>query len=230
MAMRYSPKPVVTAPFGFTLGGGCEVAMAGSRVVAHAESYVGQVEVGVGLLPAGGGCKELLRRIVSPAMQTPNADPLPYLQRVFELIGMAKVATSAEEARQMGFFGPCDRVVMNRDQLIAEAKRTVLDMAAEGYRPPIRGKNIYAAGERMLAVLRLAIYSMVQGKYISEYDAYIGNKIAYVLCGGSLTAPAWVTEQYILDLEREAFVSLCGEDKTRERILHFLNTGKPLRN
>jgi 3-hydroxyacyl-CoA dehydrogenase len=119
---------------------------------------------------------------------------------------------------------------MNRDQLIAEAKRTVLDMVAEGYRPPIRGKNIYAAGERMLAVLRLAIYSMVQGKYISEYDAYIGNKIAYVLCGGSLTAPTWVTEQYILDLEREAFVSLCGEEKTRERILHFLNTGKPLRN
>lgn len=230
MAMRYSPKPIVTAPFGFTLGGGCEMAMAGSRVVAHAESYVGQVEVGVGLLPSAGGCKELLRRIVSPAMQTPNADPLPFLQRVFELIGMAKVATSAEEARQMGFFGPCDRVVMNRDQLIAEAKRTVLDMAAEGYRPPVRGKNIYAAGERMLAVLRLAIYSMVQGRYISEYDAHIGNKIAYVLCGGNLTAPAWVTEQYILDLEREAFVSLCGEEKTRERILNFLNTGKPLRN
>jgi 3-hydroxyacyl-CoA dehydrogenase len=230
MAMRYSPKPIVTVPFGFTLGGGCEMAMAGSRVVAHAESYVGQVEVGVGLLPSAGGCKELLRRIVSPAMQTPNADPLPFLQRVFELIGMAKVATSAEEARQMGFFGPCDRVVMNRDQLIAEAKRTVLDMVAEGYRPPVRGKNIYAAGERMLAVLRLAIYSMVQGRYISEYDAHIGNKIAYVLCGGNLTAPTWVTEQYILDLEREAFVSLCGEEKTRERILHFLNTGKPLRN
>ncbi len=230
MAMRYSPKPIVTAPFGYTLGGGCEMAMAGSRVVAHAESYVGQVEVGVGLLPAAGGCKELLRRIVSPAMQTPNADPLPFLQRVFELIGMAKVATSAEEARQMGFFGPADRVVMNRDQLIAEAKRTVLTMVAEGYRPPIRGKIIYAAGERMLAVLRLAIYSMVQGKYISDYDAHIGGKIAYVLCGGSLTSPTWVDEQYILDLEREAFVSLCGEEKTRERILHFLNTGKPLRN
>ena len=230
LAMRYSNKPIVTAPFGYTLGGGCEVMMAGSRVVAHAESYVGQVEVGMGLLPAGGGCKELLRRIVSPAMQTPNADPLPFMQRVFELIGMAKVATSAEEARQMGFMGAADRVVMNRDQQIAEAKRTILSMAAEGYRPPIRGKTIYAAGERMLAALRVAIYSMVQGKYISEYDAKVGEKIAYVLCGGKITAPTWVDEQYILDLEREAFISLCGEEKTRERIWHFLSTGKMLRN
>lgn len=230
MAIRYSPKPIVTAPFGYTLGGGCEIAMAGARRVAYAESYVGQVEVGMGLVPGAGGCKELLRRIVSPAMQTPNADPLPFLQRVFELVGMAKVATSAEEARQFGFFDACDRVVMNKDQLIAEAKKTVLSMVAEGYRPPIKGKIIYAAGERMLAVLRLAIYSMVQGKYISEYDAKVGEKVAHILCGGNLTSPAWVSEQYILDLEREAFVSLCGEEKTRERILHFLNTGKPLRN
>lgn len=230
MAIRYSPKPVVTAPFGYTLGGGCEVALAGSRIVAHAESYVGLVEVGMGLIPAGGGCKELLRRIVSPAMQTPNVDPLPFLQRVFETIGMAKVATSAEEARQMGFLAPADRVVMNRDHLIAEAKRTVLEMVAEGYRPPARGKIIYAAGERMLAALRIAIYSMVQGKYVSEYDAHIGNKIAYVLCGGDLTAPTWVDEQYILDLEREAFIALCGEEKTRERIWHFLSTGKMVRN
>ncbi len=230
MAMRYNAKPVVTAPFGYTLGGGCEVTMAGQRVVAHAESYVGLVEVGMGLIPAGGGCKEMLRRIVSPAMQTPNTDPLPFLQRVFEAIGMAKVATSAEEARQMGFLSPADRIVMNRDHQIAEAKRTVLEMVAEGYRPPARGKIIYAAGERMLAALRIAIYSMVQGKYISEYDAVVGNKLAYVLCGGSLTSPAWVDEQYILDLEREVFISLCGEEKTRERIWHFLSTGKPLRN
>lgn len=230
MAIRYSVKPVVTAPFGYALGGGCEVAMAGSRIVAHAESYVGLVEVGMGLIPSGGGCKELLRRVVSPPMETQNADPLPFVQRVFETIGTAKVATSAEEARQMGFFGAADRVVMNRDHLVAEAKRTVLQMAAEGYRPPARGKNIYAAGERMLAALRLAIYSMLQGKYISDYDAQIGGKLAYVLCGGNLTAPSWVEEQYILDLEREAFISLCGEEKTRERIWHFLNTGKMLRN
>jgi len=230
MALRYSAKPVVTAPFGYTLGGGCEVTMAGQRVVAHAEAYVGLVEVGMGLIPAGGGCKELLRRLVSPAMQTPNTDPLPFLQRVFETIGMAKVATSAEEARQMGFLAPADRVVMNRDHQIAQAKRTVLEMVAEGFRPPPRGKIIYAAGERMLAALRIAIYSMVQGKYISEYDAQVGEKLAYVLCGGNLTSPTWVDEQYILDLEREAFISLCGEEKTRERIWHFLSTGKPLRN
>lgn len=230
MAVRYSPKPVVTAPYQYTLGGGCEVAMAGQRIVAHAESYVGLVEVGMGLIPAGGGCKEMLRRVVSPAMQTPNVDPLPFLQRVFETVGLGKVATSAEEAKQMGFFAPSDRIVMNRDQLIAEAKRTVLEMVAEGYRPPARGKIIYAAGERMLAALRIALYSMVQGKYASEHDAVVGGKLAYILCGGNLTSPTWVDEQYILDLEREAFISLCGEEKTRERISHFLNTGKILRN
>jgi 3-hydroxyacyl-CoA dehydrogenase len=230
MAVRYSPKPVVTAPFGYTLGGGCEVAMHGARIVAHAESYVGQVEAGMGLIPAGGGCKEMLRRVVSPAMQTPNTDPLPFLQRVFETIGMGKVATSAEEAKQMGFFAPSDRVVMNRDQLIAEAKRTVLEMVAEGYRPPARGKIIYAAGERLLAALRVALHMMIEGKYATEYDGVVGKKLAYVLCGGNLTSPTWVDEQYILDLEREMFVSLCGEQKTRDRISHFLNTGKILRN
>ena len=230
MSVRYSPKPVVTAPFQYTLGGGCEVAMAGARIVAHAESYVGLVEVGMGLIPAGGGCKEMLRRVVSPAMLTPGTDVLPFLQRVFETIGLGKVATSAEEAKQMGFLAPSDRIVMNKDHLIAEAKRTVLEMVAEGYRPPVRSKNIYAAGERMLAALRLALYSMVQGKYASDYDAVVGGKLAFVLCGGNITAPTWVDEQYILDLEREAFISLCGEEKTRARIDHFLNTGKILRN
>ncbi len=229
MQLRYSRKPIVTAPFGYTLGGGCEVTMAGSRIVAHAESYVGLVEVGIGVIPAGGGCKEMLRRVVTPAMQTPNTDVLPFLQRVFETIGTAKVATSAEEAKQLGFFGSDTRIVMNRDHLIAEAKKTVLNMVAENYQAPPRAK-IYAAGERARAAIRIAIYSMVSGKYISEYDAKIGEQLAYVLCGGNLTAPAWVDEQYILDLEREAFLSLCGQEKTRERIGHFLNTGKPLRN
>lgn len=229
MQLRYSRKPIVIAPFGYTLGGGCEVAMAGSRVVAHAESYVGLVEVGIGVIPAGGGCKEMLRRVVAPAMQTPNADVLPFLQRVFETIGTAKVATSAHEAQQLGFFGNDTRIVMNRDHLISEAKKTVLNMVAENYQAPARAK-IYAAGERALAAIRIAIYSMVSGKYISEYDAKIGEKLAHVLCGGKLTAPAWVDEQSILDLEREAFISLCGEEKTRERISHFMNTGKPLRN
>lgn len=171
----------------------------------------------------------MLRRVVAPAMQTQNAEVLPYLQRVFETIGTGKVATSADEAKQMGFFGETTRVILNRDQLIAEAKQTVLNMVKEKYQAPSRAK-IYAAGERALAAVRIALYSMVSGKYISEYDAKVGEKLAYVLCGGSLTAPAWVDEQFILDLEREAFVSLCGEEKTRERIWHFLNTGKPLRN
>lgn len=229
MLVRYNRKPVVTAPFGYTLGGGCEVAMAGSRIVAHAESYVGLVEVGLGLIPAGGGVKEMLRRVVAPAMQTQNADALPFLQRVFETIGTARVATSAHEAQQLGFFGSDTRIIMNRAQLLAEAKKTVLGLVAENYQPPARAK-IYAAGARALAAMRIGIYSMVSGKYISEYDAKVGEKLAAVLCGGKLTAPAWVDEQYILDLEREAFVSLCGEEKTRERIWHFLNTGKPLRN
>ncbi len=229
MQVRYARKPIVTAPFGYTLGGGCEVTMAGARIVAHAESYVGLVEVGIGVIPAGGGCKEMLRRIVAPAMQTPNADALPFLQRVFETVGTAKVATSALEAQQLGFFGNDARIVMNRDHLLAEAKKTVLGMVKENYQAPPRAK-IYAAGERALAAMRIAIYSMVSGKYISAYDAQIGDKLAYVLCGGKLTAPAWVDEQYILDLEREAFISLCGEEKTRERISHFVNTGKPLRN
>ncbi|MBM3128838.1 MAG: 3-hydroxyacyl-CoA dehydrogenase/enoyl-CoA hydratase family protein [Chloroflexi bacterium] len=230
MALRYNSKPVVTAPFGYVLGGGCEVAMAGQRIVAHAESYVGLVEMGMGLIPAGGGCKEMLRRVVSPVMQTVGLDVMPPLQRVFEAIALAQVATSAEEARQKGFFGTADRVVMHRDHQIAEAKRTVLEMAAQDYRPPARGKIIYAAGERALAAFRVAVYTMVQGGYISAYDAQVAEKLAFVLCGGNLTTSGWVSEQYILDLEREAFLSLCGEEKTRERIWHFLNTGKPLRN
>lgn len=230
MRVRYARQPIVTAPFGYTLGGGCEVAMAGARIVAHAESYVGLVEVGMGLIPAGGGCKEMLRRVVAPALATLNTNPLPFLQRVFETIGTAKVATSADEAKQMGFFGEDTRIVMNRDQLLAAAKQTVLDLVAANYRPPVRDKLIYAAGERALAALRIAIFNLQQGRSISEHDAKIGEKLAYVLCGGKLTAPAWVDEQYILDLEREAFISLCGEEKTRERIWHFLNTGKTLRN
>lgn len=229
MTVRYSRKPIVTAPFGYTLGGGCEVTMGGARIVAHAEAYVGLVEVGLGIIPAGGGTKEMLRRVVTPAMQTPNVDPLPYLQRVFETIGTARVATSADEAIQLGFFGPDTRVVMNRDHLLSKAKKTVLHLVSENYQAPARTK-IYAAGERALAAMRIAIFSFVSGRQISEYDAVVGEKLAYVMCGGKLTAPAWVDEQYILDLEREAFISLCGQEKTRERIWHFLNTGKPLRN
>jgi 3-hydroxyacyl-CoA dehydrogenase len=229
MRSRYLPKPVVVAPFGLTLGGGSEITMYASRVVAAAELYIGMVEFGVGVIPAGGGTKEMLRRIVNPGMKTQSAEALPFLQRVFEQIGLAKVATSAEEARQMGILGVSDRVVMNKDLLLAEAKKEVLHMAATGYHPPIPEK-IYAAGRDALGALRVAIHMMKEGKYITEYEAHMAGKLAKVMTGGELSRPTWVDEQYILDLEREAFVSLCGEEKTRQRMTNMLQTGKPLRN
>ncbi|MCS6964224.1 MAG: 3-hydroxyacyl-CoA dehydrogenase/enoyl-CoA hydratase family protein [Thermoflexus sp.] len=229
MTMRYFHKPIVTAPFGMTLGGGAEVAMHGARMVASAETYIGLVEVGVGLIPAGGGCKEMIRRVLTPAMQTENTDPLPFLRRIFETIGMAKVATSAEEGRAMGFLSDADRIVMNPDFLLYEAKREVLRLAESGYRPPLKTK-LYAAGRDLLATLRIAVWQMREARYISEHDAKIGEKLAYVLCGGDHPEPIWVDEEHFLDLEREAFLSLCGEPKTQERIWHFLQTGKILRN
>lgn len=229
MRMRYFPRPVVVAPAGLALGGGAEVLMHGSRVVASAELYAGLVEIGVGVIPAGGGTKEIVRRIVTPAMRTQNVDPLPFLQRAFELIGLAKVATSAEEARQMGILSPVDRVVMNRDRLLAEAKKEVLHLASTGYQPP-EPQKLYAAGRDALAALRVGIYMMKEAKYITEYEHFIANKLAYILTGGELSQPAWVDEQVFLDLEREAFLSLCGEEKTQARIYNMLETGKPLRN
>ncbi len=228
-ALRYHSKPVVTAPFGMALGGGAEFAMSGTRAVAHAELYIGQVEIGVGLVPASGGCKELLRRIVNPVMQTPNADVLPPLQKVFEEIALAKVSTSAMQARDMGFLTPADRIVMNKAHLLAEAKRAVLDLIAGGYTPMPRPK-IYAAGRDAKAALTMGVFMIREGGYATEHEAKIARKIAHILCGGDLTAPAWVDDQYILDLEREAFLSLAGEPKTLERIQHMLTTGKPLRN
>lgn len=229
MRLRYFHKPVVVAPAGMALGGGAEVVMAGQRVVAAAESYIGLVEVGVGLIPAGGGCKEMVRRVVGPAMQTKGAMVLPFLQRVFETVGQAKVGTSAEESRALGFLGPCDRVVMNRDHVLAEAKREVLAMAAAGHRPPVPAR-LYAAGRDGLAALNVGVFMFREGEYISDHDALIGRKLAHVLAGGDLSAPTWVDEQHFLDLEREAFLSLCGEPKSVERLWHMLRTGKPLRN
>jgi len=229
MRMRYFPKPVVIAPAGLTLGGGCEITMHGSRVVAAAETYIGLVELGAGVIPAGGGTKEIIRRIVNPAMRTENAIVLPFLQRAFEQIGQAKVATSAEEARQMGLLSPSDRIVMNRDHLLTEAKREVLHMVASGYHPPAP-EPIYAAGRDMLGALQVGAFMFQAGGYITEYEAHLARKLAYVLCGGDLSRPQWVSEQYILDLEREAFLSLCGEEKTQQRMWALLQTGKPLRN
>jgi 3-hydroxyacyl-CoA dehydrogenase len=229
MRARYASKPVVVAPSGLALGGGAEVITHASRVVAAAELYTGFVEFGVGVIPAGGGTKEMLRRIVNPAMKTEGAEALPFLQRVFMQIGLAKVATSAEEARQMGILSIPDRVVMNKDFLIAEAKKEVLHMISTGYHPPSPEK-IYAAGRDALGALRVAIHMMKEGKYITEYEAHMARKLANVMTGGELSRPTWVDEQYILDLEREAFISLCGEEKTRQRMINMLQTGKPLRN
>jgi 3-hydroxyacyl-CoA dehydrogenase len=197
--------------------------------VAATELYIGMVEFGVGVIPAWGGTKEMMRRVLNPPMRTKGGIDIPYLQRVFEQIGLAKVATSAEEARQMGILGPCDRVVMNRSHLLAEAKREVSHMLATGYAPPMPEK-VYAAGREGLAALRVGVYMLKEGGYASEYDAHVAGKLAYVLAGGELSSPAWVDEQYILDLELEAFLSLAGEKKTQERMWHMLQTGKPLRN
>ena len=229
MAMRYSPKPVVVTPAGLTLGGGCEITMHGSRVVAAAETYIGLVELGAGVIPAGGGTKEMLRRIVNPVMRIENAEPLAVLQRAFLQMGQAKVATSAEEARSMNILGPADRVVMNRDHLLTEAKREVLQMIASGYKPPAP-EPIYAAGRDALAAIRIGAWMFAEGNYITQYDHHIAGKLAYVMCGGELTRPQWVSEQYILDLEREAILSLFGEERTQARMWNILQTGKPLRN
>jgi 3-hydroxyacyl-CoA dehydrogenase len=229
MRMRYSARPVVVAPAGLTLGGGCEVTMHASRIVAAAETYIGLVELGVGVIPAGGGTKEYMRRIINPLMRVPSAEVLPGLMKVFEQIGQAKVATSAEEARQFAILGPADRVVLSRDHLLAEAKKEVLHMAATGYKPPAP-ELIYAAGRDALAALRVGAWAFKEGKYITEYEGVIAGKLANVMTGGDLSRPTWVSEQYILDLEREAFLSLCGEQKTQERMWAMLNTGKPLRN
>ncbi len=228
-AMRYASKPVVTAPFNMALGGGAELLMSGTKIVAHAELYAGLVEIGVGLVPAGGGCKELLRRVVNPVMAaSPNADVLPHLQKVFEGIATAKVSTSAKEAREMGFLSADDKIVMNRSHLLWEAKQTARALA-QSYTPR-QPEKIWAAGRDVYAALLLGIEGFREGKYASDYDAHISKKLAYILTGGALSEPQWVSEQVILDLEREAFLSLLTEPKTIERISHMLQFNKPLRN
>lgn len=227
--MRYSPKPVVAAPFGMTLAGGCEVILAGSRIVAAAESYIGLIEVGVGLIPAGGGTTATVRRLINPVMKTINADVLPHMQRAFEQIALAKVAESALQAQEIGYLSAQDRIVMNSDYLLAEAKHTALEMVAGGYRPPVPGK-IWASGRDILADMKLLVWSMMDAGYASEHDGVVSNHLANVLTGGDLTSPGWVPEQYFLDLEREAILALFHEEKSIARMWHMLQNKKPLRN
>lgn len=230
MRLRYSPKPVVTAPYGLALGGGCEMTMHGDKVRAAGETYIGLVEVGVGLIPAGGGTKEMTMRAMDAAAKTPDADPLAFLKKTFEMIAMGKVATSAQEAKSWGILRPSDAISMNGDRLIADAKAEVLALAETGYVQPVERTDIFVMGESAQAAIKLALHMMRQGNFISDHDQLIGKKLAKVFSGGDLNHSSYVSEQYLLDLEREAFLSLCGERKTQERIAAMLKTGKPLRN
>jgi 3-hydroxyacyl-CoA dehydrogenase len=228
--LRYAAFPVVAAPYGLTLGGGCEVCLAADKIVAHAELYMGQVEIGVGLLPAGGACLNLMKKFLSsiPGVVT-GFDLAKFFLPVFMAVAMAKVSTSAADARANGFLGPRDRIVFNRDYLIGEAKKDVLKMVDEGYAPPPKRK-IKVLGQAGQGMVNAEISNMLNGKFISEYDAFLAKKIAYVIGGGDVRDNAEVEEDVILTLEREAFLELLKEEKTLARIDHMLNTGKPLRN
>ncbi len=228
-ALRYADVPVVVAPAGLALGGGCEITMHGDRVQAAAESYIGLVEAGVGLIPAGGGTKEMVAR-AAESMPPGSTDFLPAIQRAFEAIGFAKVSTSAPDAQRLGYLRAVDGWTMNRDRLIADAKAKALQRAAEGYQPPAPRTAIPVGGDAVLAPLKLGIHLAWRAGRISDHDALIGRKLATIMAGGSLPHPSTVTEQQLLDLEREAFLSLVAERKTQERIQHTLKTGKPLRN
>ncbi|MGE5361910.1 MAG: enoyl-CoA hydratase-related protein, partial [Bacteroidales bacterium] len=229
-ALRFSDVPVVTAPAGLTLGGGCEVALHGDRIQAAAETYMGLVEVGVGLIPAGGGTKEMLARAVENLALTPQTDLLPIVQKVFETIGFGKVSTSGPDAMRIGYLRPVDAITMNRDRLITDAKNRALERVRERYQRPLPRAAVPVGGENVRAALDLGIHLALRAGRISEYDAVIGRKLAWILAGGALPNATLVSEQYLLDLEREAFLSLCGEQKTLERIQYTLKTGKTLRN
>jgi 3-hydroxyacyl-CoA dehydrogenase len=239
-AIKFSPKPVVSAPSGLCLGGGTEISLHAAARQPHAELYTGLVEVGVGLLPGGGGCKEMLLRAVDGAVAAHgrssgealagSIEMLESMKRAFETIATAKVATSAHEARALGFLNDSDRITMNRGRVLSNAKARALELVRAGYEPPVPRTDIPAPGENLLATLKMGVHLMRQGDYITDYEVKLGAKISEVLCGGNVTPGTAVSEQYILDLEREGFKSLCGERKTQERIQYTLKTGKTLRN
>ncbi|MGB8888290.1 MAG: 3-hydroxyacyl-CoA dehydrogenase NAD-binding domain-containing protein [Candidatus Korobacteraceae bacterium] len=235
-AVKFSSKPVVVAPFGMTLGGGCEITLHGAARQPHAELYTGLVEVGVGLLPGGGGCKEMTLRAldkayhVRPAGRGESVELMEAMKQAFETVAMAKVSTSAAEARNLGFLSSGDDITMNRERVLTDAKERALELVHEGYRAPVPRADILAPGESILATLKLGVHIMHKGEFITDHEVKIANKVAEVLCGGAVNPGTPVSEQYLLDLEREAFKSLCGEKKTQERIQYTLKTGKTLRN
>jgi 3-hydroxyacyl-CoA dehydrogenase len=231
MALKYAAKPLVAAPFGMTLGGGTEMCLHTARVRAAAETYMGLVEAGVGLIPAGGGTKEMLLRALDGVPTDPDADPFTYLKEVFLNIGMAKVSTSAEEARRLRYLSPQDSISMNRDRQLADAKQLALDVVRLGYRAGQPHQDIRALGQAAFTKMKLGLHLIRRAEYISDHDVIVGTQLARVLSGGGeFTLPQLVSEQYLLDLEREAFLSLCGQKKTVERIQFMLKRGKPLRN
>jgi 3-hydroxyacyl-CoA dehydrogenase len=220
--------PVVTVPHALTLGGGCEVAMAGNAIRAAAETYIGLVEVGAGVVPSGGGCMRLYRRNVAALADA--GDVYPALRKTFETIGMAKVATSAEQARQLGFLRPQDTWSMNADHRVADAKDLALAMAKTGFQAPLPDREVPVMGRAGIALIETVLFNMMEGGYVSAHDRKIGGELAKILCGGDVPGPTTVSEQHILDLERESFLRLCGERKSLERMQSILKTGKPLRN
>jgi 3-hydroxyacyl-CoA dehydrogenase len=226
---QYSRRPVVAAPFGLTLGGGLEVAMHTAAVQTTGEVFMGLVEAGMGLLPAGGGCKEMLKRHLGDIPKGVNYDPNPFVQSAFLNIGLAKVATSCEEAREMGYLRPGDRVSMDADSLIHDAKQRVLGLARGGYQPP-RKSTFKLPGASGRSPIELRLYELNLGGFASDHDVRVAKQVAHIMTGGDIPSGTWVDEQHILDLEREGFLSLLGEQLTLARIQHFLTTGKVLRN
>lgn len=229
MALRYSPVPVVAAPAGLSLGGGTEIPLHCDRIQAAAETYMGLVEVGVGLIPGGGGTKEMLVRAMAQ-LPTPQSDPLPYVSKAFETVALAKVSASGLDALRLGYLAPTDAFTMNRERLMADAKAKALERVREGYHVPAPRTAIPVGGESVTAALNLGVHLMWRAGRASDHDKLIGQKLAHIFGGGIVPHPTTVSEQYLLDLEREAFMSLLGERKTLERIQHTLKTGKPLRN
>ena len=229
VGLRYQPFPVVAAPFGRSLGGGVEFILHSDKVVAHHELYAGLVEVGVGLLPAGGGTKEMVQRTMQQLMEDEQVDPMPYLKEKFKTIGMAKVSDGAPKARQMGYLRDTDAIVMNRDLLIASAKAEARRIADTGYHPPQKS-SVKVLGKRALSSFKLMLYTMHEANFITDYDKVVAEKVAYIMSGGDLSEPQEVPEDYLLRLEREAFLELLEDERTQARIEHMLKTGKPLRN
>lgn len=227
VALRYAPFPVISAPFGKTLGGGVEFCLYSDKVVAHHELYMGLVEVGVGLIPAGGGTTELLRRAM--AKLEGEADPLPYIREVFKTIGMAKVSDSAHKAKELGYLRPSDTIVMNRDLLIKTAKEEALNLVQAGYQSPAESP-IKVLGQTVLAALKLMLHVMHEGRFITDYDKVVAERVAFVLAGGDLSEEQEVPESYLLKLEREAILECLQDDRTIDRMEHMLKKGKPLRN